>query len=356
MKKAKILCLDGGGIRGIIPATIIQYVEEKAQELTQNPNLRIADLFDFIAGTSTGGILTCLYLTPNYMAGEGQPNAKYTAQEALDLYVKNGYDIFNKSKIRWYNWKTLFNATQYSPHYLEKIAKEKFGDLKFSELLKPALITTYDLKSESTFFFSSREPLSKKREFYVRDVARSTSAAPTYFPPARIKNLADPAHDMINLDGGVFANNPTMCAYAEARDTKEGPIQEPSATNMIILSLGTGGGNLQIKGVNASKSWGLLKWAEHIPDIMMDGSADTVAYQIQSIFNTLGEPKRRQYLRVDVPYQLRKTYSSDMGDASPMNISDLQDAAEATLAIKKAELDQMIRSLVAELETEKAHA
>ncbi|RJE74114.1 patatin-like phospholipase family protein [Reichenbachiella sp. MSK19-1] len=349
MKKVKMLCIDGGGIRGVIPATIIKYVEEKAQQLSNNPDLRIADLFDFIAGTSTGGILTCLYLTPQSENGSTK-TSKYTAEEALSLYVDHGYDIFNRSKIRFYDLKMMFNATQYSPRYLEKVAHDKFGDLKISELAKPALITTYNLQTGSTFFFSSREPKSKNREFYVRDVARSTSAAPTYFPPARIQNLADPKHKMMNLDGGVFANNPTMCAYAEVRDTKEGPIQAPSAENMIILSVGTGGGHLKINGVNKSKGWGLLKWAQHTPDIMMDGSADTVAYQIQSIFNTLGKKGRHQYLRVDVPDELRDSYSADMGDASPNNIMNLQKAALESLnhSIEHKGLDKFIELLVKE--------
>ncbi|MCV9386343.1 patatin-like phospholipase family protein [Reichenbachiella ulvae] len=354
MKKVRILSLDGGGIRGIIPATIMCYVEKKAQEITDNPNLRIADLFDFSAGTSTGGILTCLYLCPGEDP-EG-PISKFTAEEALDLYVKYGYDIFNKSKVKWYDLKMMFDATQYSPRVLEKLAKERFGDKRLSQLLRPALITTYNLKTESTFFFSSREPESKKRDFYLRDVARSTSAAPTYFPPAKIKNLADPNQQMINLDGGVFANNPTMCAYAEVRDSKFGSLKEPSAKNMQILSIGTGGGNLKIKGVNDSQKWGILKWAENIPNIMMDGSADTVAYEIQSIFNSLESKElKEQYLRVDVPVELRDSYSSDMADASSKNIRKLQLAAEQTLKLQKPALDQLIGLLVEELKTEKAH-
>ncbi|PIB35594.1 hypothetical protein BFP72_09415 [Reichenbachiella sp. 5M10] len=344
MKKVKVLSLDGGGIRGIIPATFIKYVEEKAQEITNNPKLRVSDLFDFISGTSTGGILSCIYLTPD----TDGVSAKYSAADALNFYLEHGYGIFNQSKVKNYSIKRLFNATQYSPKYLEKVAKETFGDLKLRQLLKPAMITTYNLQTESTFFFSSREPESKKREFYVRDVARSTSAAPTYFPPAKIKNLVDPAHNMINLDGGVFANNPTMCAYAEVRDTKEGPIQAPSAQDMMILSVGTGGGNLKIGGVSRSKEWGILKWAENVPNIMMDGSADTVAYQIQSIFNTLSKKGQKQYLRVDVPNDLRNSYSSDMADASPDNIRKLQQAAQESLehSIHHEGLDEFIEMLV----------
>ena len=93
-KKVRILSLDGGGIRGIIPATIIQYAEAYLQK--KRPGTTIADHFDFIAGTSTGGILTGIYLAPQK---EDNTKAKFSATEALKFYVDNGYDIFNASKI-----------------------------------------------------------------------------------------------------------------------------------------------------------------------------------------------------------------------------------------------------------------
>ena len=83
MKKVRILSLDGGGIRGIVPAIVIQYVEEKLIEITKNTNARIADYFDLIVGTSTGGILSCFYLTPNPESGNDLPSSKYTAAKAL---------------------------------------------------------------------------------------------------------------------------------------------------------------------------------------------------------------------------------------------------------------------------------
>ena len=136
------------------------------------------------------------------------------------------------------------SAVKFYPRNLEKLLHEKLGDLKMSELIKPCLITTYNMAQKSSFFFTSIEDTAK-REFFVHDVLRSTSAAPTYFPPAKIKNLATgpqketSCNSMINLDGGVFANNPTMCAYAEARNTnfKERAVNEPSATDMHILTM-----------------------------------------------------------------------------------------------------------------------
>ena len=199
-KKVRILSLDGGGIRGIIPATIVNYAEEYLQK--KAPGTSIADHFDFIAGTSTGGILTCLYLAPQ---DEDKGKAKYTAAEALKFYVDEGYTIFNASKQK--NWKRLWglrDATAFSAKNIERLFKENFGDTLLSELIKPCLITTYDMNSKSAFFFTSRED-TREKEFYVRDVTRSTSAAPTYFPPAKIKNRASGAKQVKMIQSGRWS-------------------------------------------------------------------------------------------------------------------------------------------------------
>jgi len=120
---------------------------------------------------------------------------------------------------------------------------------------------------------------------------------------------------------------------------------------MHILSLGTGGGGFELKGKSESQGWNLLKWAKSIPDIMMDGAIDTVAFQMQEIFNTLAEEHRSSYFRLDVPQlededededgvsEMRKRewdkefrdYSADMTDASDENIRKLLAAGEKTL-------------------------
>lgn len=348
-KKVRILSLDGGGIRGIIPATIINYIENYLKE--KKPGTTIANHFDFISGTSTGGILTAIYLTPQ----DGDHNkAKYSASEALDFYVNEGYTIFNSSKIS--NWKRLWglrDATVFNPTNLEHLLQKKFGDLLISALIKPCLITTYNMNTKSSFFFTSSEDTSK-RAFYVREVLRSTSAAPTYFPPAKINNIArdTPASNkltsMINIDGGVFANNPTMCAYAEARNTnfKDRNNNEPSASDMYILSIGTGGGGFKLKNKEKSTKWNLLKWAKTIPDIMMDGSIDTVAFQMNEIYGTLKPTDPGSYMRIDTPKEIQD-YSADMSDASPENIKKLLKAGSKTLEFAKANgLDDFLDGLI----------
>lgn len=351
MKKVRILSLDGGGMRGIIPATVLEYVENKIIEITNNPNVRIADYFDLVAGTSTGGILSAFYLTPSKTLFKEDPISKYKASEALEFYSKYGYKIFNASKnFSWFGLRQLFNAAQYSPKALEKILHKEFQYLNLKDLLKPCIITTYNLQNKNAFFFSSREPMAKNREFYVKDVLRSTSAAPTYFPPAFIENLAN-QKQMINIDGGVFANNPAMCAYSESRATDFGAISYPSAKDMLVLSIGTGGGQFELPTVEKSNNWSILPWATSIPNIMMDGSIETVDYQMKNIFDTLHQKDKFNYKRVDVPKD-KRTYSSDMADASPENINALKKAGKE--AINDAQehreneysLDEFIHQLI----------
>jgi len=331
-KKVRILSIDGGGIRGIIPAVSLKYIEDYLAEKV--PGSRLCDHFDMIAGTSTGGILSGILLAPD----PDEPDRPlYAAADALNFYQQEGYSIFNGSKVS--NWKRLWglhSAVSFSPKRIEQLFEQYFGDTKISQLLRPALITTYDMQRKHAYFFTSREK-TEEREFYLRDVLRSTSAAPTYFPPARISNIAprpDSDKQMINLDGGVFANNPLMCAYAEARNTHFSwrEIDKPTASQMQILSLGTGGGGFELKGKSESQGWNLLKWAKSIPDIMMDGAIDTVAFQMREIFNTLAEEHQDSYFRLDVPEGPDfRNYSADMTDASDENIKKLLSAGEKTL-------------------------
>lgn len=342
-KKIRILSLDGGGIRGIIPATVMVHIEQRLKEFSKNPNARIADYFDIIVGTSTGGILGCYYLVPD---------PKFTAQRALNLYVEKGYEIFNQSKKNGLlGVRQLFDATKYNPKNIERIFKEELGDLKINQLIKPCLITTYDMVRGSSFFFSSRDDQSKW-DFYVRDVLRSTSAAPTYFPPAVIKNLAERNEKlatMVNLDGGVFANNPALCAYAEVRSKKSNEFgYDVKSDKMMMLTIGTGSIPSAYEASKSPGDWGVIKWAKSAPEIMMDGALDTVNYQIKKIFGVEGEKEYNDnFIRVDYPLNLRKKdstgnypYSADMSDASPKNIKDLQRAGALTIELSNKDKDQ----------------
>jgi patatin-like phospholipase/acyl hydrolase len=92
-----ILSIDGGGIKGIIPGMVLVEIEERLKIRTGNPNAYIADYFDFFAGTSTGGILTCLLTCPSK---DDPKKPRFSAKEALNLYIENGSKIFSNKGLK----------------------------------------------------------------------------------------------------------------------------------------------------------------------------------------------------------------------------------------------------------------
>jgi len=287
----KILSIDGGGIRGIIPATVLVELESLLQKETQT-NGKIGDYFDFIAGTSTGGILSCLYLAPD----KTDPNkARFSATDALNLYMENGNEIFDRNIWKQISSLDSLRDEKYSAVELEQLLLKYFGDLQLSQLIKPCLITGYDVRKYQPVFFTQQNANIAKTDYLVRDVARATSAAPTFFQPALPENLDDIPNSTPVVDGGVFANNPTACAFVEA--LRKGRKNEPvRIDDIVILSLGTGSKQSSIT-YNECKDWGLAGWAKPLLGILMDGVAQTVDYQMKTIFSSI--KLENNYLRID---------------------------------------------------------
>jgi patatin-like phospholipase/acyl hydrolase len=321
MKKIKILSIDGGGIRGIIPGVILSYLEKRLQELTKT-TLKIGDFFDMVAGTSTGGILACIYLRP----GENG-KAKYSANDAVRLYQEEGQSIFATTAFeKILKLYTVF-APKYSANHLEEQLRIYFADTKLSELIKPCLITSYEITQRNAVLFTSADANEPFRNFFVRDVARATSAAPTYFPPAHIRSVADEVFSLI--DGGVYANNPSLCAYAEARKTKfnvlfnnETKVDCPTAKNMLIISLGTGTVKKQYHYKDFKRA-GEIKWLEPIIDVLMSASSETVDYQLTKMYQTLDPADQKDYYRIEPGLH---EACSEMDDVSSENLENLKQA------------------------------
>ncbi|MCF6170606.1 MAG: patatin-like phospholipase family protein [Bacteroidales bacterium] len=337
-KLTRILSIDGGGIRGILPGQILVKLEEKLQELDKNKNARIADYFDLIAGTSTGGILTCMYLSPSE---EDPARPRFTAQKAVDLYLDRGDEIFDISF--WQKVRSGAGITdeKYSEKELEEALDDYLGEMKLSELLKPCLVTSYDIKRRKGHFFRSHKAkVDVSYDFLVKEAARATSAAPTYFEVARVKAMDKQVYPLI--DGGVFVNNPTLCAYSEARTWKFDDYRErPMAANMAILSIGTGGTDKSYEYKKA-KDWGALQWIAPIIDIMMSGVAETVDYQLRQIYDAVGKPD--QYIRIDPELG---NANSDMDDASMKNLKALKEAGEKSAGKHEEELTRLAEMLIA---------
>jgi len=307
----KLLSIDGGGIRGIIPATILADIEHRT-------NRPAASMFDLMAGTSTGGIIS---LVLSRDGGGGVP--KYRAQDLVDMYVNRGPEIFSRSF--WHGVSSVagFTEEKYSQCPLEKILKEYFDDVPLGHALTKVLVSSYEIETRSPFFFKSWRDESKA--VLMRDAARATSAAPTYFEPAQFQVAGQ---ELALIDGGVFVNNPAMSAYSEARRLF------PEETAFLIVSLGTGQLTRPIPFEEA-KDWGKVQWALPILSVVFDGVSAAVDYQLRQI---LGE----QFFRFQTTLD---TANDDMDDASPANLAALKCEASRIIETQRAEIDRVCQLL-----------
>lgn len=332
-KQIRILSIDGGGIRGIIPGLILVHLEKRLQEKTNDPQARIVNYFDFFAGTSTGGILVLLLLCPG---PDGRP--LFTAQQAVDLYLQRGSGIFTITTLKKMQSLLGFADEKYPHAELEKVLKEYFNDIKLSQLLKPCIITSYEIEKRYAHFFTQHDAKANEGyDFLIRDVARATSAAPTYFETARIRSVAGETYTLI--DGGVFANNPALCAFGEASEIfkEEKPV---SIEDMVMLSLGTGEVEKKYTYDQARK-WGAVGWIKPVIDIMMSGVSETVEFQLSQIFASLG--RSDQYLRISP--ELGKA-SPDLDNTTAANLFALQEAGLYSAKINSGRIDSLVDCLI----------
>lgn len=327
----RILSIDGGGIRGILPGQILVELEMKLQHFSGDPDKRLADYFDMIAGTSTGGILTCLYLYPD----EKKPSRPlFTATDAVNLYLENGGGIFKESTIRIDGLR----QEKYPVAAIETLLKKYFKNTRLSELLKPCLITSYNIYARSTHFFAQHDAKQKKaHDFYLHDVARGTSAAPTYFEPAAVTSLSGITYPVV--DGGVFASNPALCAYAEARE-KFKPSKKGERMDMFMLSIGTGS-KKESYAYDKAKGWGKLGWVKPVLDIMLSGASETVDFQLKHVFDAIDCGDNYYRINPDIGRA-----SIEMDDASEGNLKALKEAGIAAALKYDQELNDIAAYLV----------
>ena len=301
----RVLSIDGGGIRGIIPALVLAHLEKQ----TGQP---ASELFDLMVGTSTGGILA---LALCLQGEERQP--LLGAKRMVALYERHGAEIFEQSL--WRKLRTVGGIFEeaYSHKALEAVLETYFGDRTMAECGVPAMVTSYDIQNRRTVFMKSWHP--DHAALLCSEAARATSAAPTYFEPANLQ-WADENRTLI--DGGVYMNSPAVSAYAEAR--KLFP-DEPIA----MLSLGTGELTRPIPYEEA-RTWGSALWVMSLLDCMFDGVSKAADHQMRLF---LGD----QYLRLQTPLNYA---SDDMDDASKGNIRNLKQTARELIRHQQSALIQ----------------
>jgi predicted acylesterase/phospholipase RssA len=319
-----ILSIDGGGIRGVIPAVVLTVLVEKLA--AKGKTLPLHRYFHLIAGTSTGAIIAAGLTCPK----PGQPERPAAdPQTLLDLYTRRGPEIFDKGLL---DLGGFFNEL-YSANPLEQILQEILGtEAEIKDALSKVVITAYDIQARRAMFLSNVD--QDHERFLFWQAVRGSSAAPTYFEPAQVKDLSDPGSTITLVDGGVFANDPSMAAYVEG-------CKLGWSGDIVMLSLGTGSSRHPISYAQA-KGWGKLGWiaagdGSPIISVMMQGQASTASYQVDRLLNpnlrtfdgaaTKVTEKNRSklaYFRVDGLLKPGTKPNDALDDVTPANIAALE--------------------------------
>jgi patatin-like phospholipase/acyl hydrolase len=270
MPTVTVLAIDGGGIRGLIPAAFLDRLEKRTGRA-------VSGLFDYVAGTSTGGILAL-------GLGLARPGGErpYSATELMALYQAEGRNIFHRSLLHALATLGGLNGSRYPEDGVDDVLRRYFEGMRLGDARTNVMVTAYEIEMRCPFFFRSwqaRAPeTSRSHDYEAWHVARSTSAAPTFFPPHRAVALDGRIYALI--DGGVYANNPAVCAWVEAHDRHPG-------AEVLVVSLGTGNENRPVRFEDA-RDWGLAGWAPHLIDIIFDGVSDTGDVELDEMLNTQG--------------------------------------------------------------------
>lgn len=267
MSKFQILAIDGGGMRGLFPAGILARLEEAH-------GIKVANCFDLIVGTSTGGIIAL-------GLGKG-----FSPAEIESFYLDKGPRIFAGADSVLRSIAHLMEA-KFDSAPLQRELQACFGATLLGESRKRLVVTSYDMENDDVRLMkTSHHPrLRNDYKLPMWQVALATSAAPTYFSACRaIRNTR-------LVDGGVWANNPTMVGLTEAVSLLNVPLAD-----IRILSIGTSW-ELKHRSDDLDQA-GKLGWKSEIVDVMFRSQSHAAVKQAQLLLDT---PDQQRVLRLDFP-------------------------------------------------------
>ncbi|HUX13343.1 MAG TPA: patatin-like phospholipase family protein [Spirochaetia bacterium] len=325
-----ILSVDGGGIRGLMPVRVLDEIRRRLE--ASGSRTPLAGLFDLVAGTSAGAIVA-LGITVTNPAGE----PRYTPRDILELYERRGTEIFPVSFRSMLQTAVQAVRFKYAPTGLCRVLSETFGDATLRDAASYLLITSFDTEAMQPHCMKhlpERCEPSDRSNYRMRDAARASSAAPTYFPPARISPIGDPNRQFTLVDGAVFANNPAGLAFVEATKIF------PDESEFVVFSLGTGDPQ-QGYSYGEIRRWGYVEWVNPakgfpIGAIMSAGQSEAVSHQLRRIGGV-------RYIRINTPLN---GCSPAIDDAGPKNIDCLRRQSDVMISSHDAEIDQICRILV----------
>ncbi|KAF5182201.1 Patatin-like protein, partial [Thalictrum thalictroides] len=272
---------------------------------------RLADYFDVISGTSTGGLVTAMLTAPN---ANNRPI--FAAKDITPFYLENCPQIFPQKRNGLFSAVTKLYTSAMGPKYdgvyLHNLLKEKLGELRLSQTLTNVAIPTFDIKRLQPTIFSTYEvKRDSTLDARLCDICIGTSAAPTYLPAYSFNNYSDKkekTREFNLVDGGVTANNPALVALTEITKQVQNenpdffPIKPMDYGRFLVISLGTGSPKTEEKyNADMAAKWGVLGWltasgSTPLIDVFTQSSGDMVDYHLSVAFQALKSEKN--YLRI----------------------------------------------------------
>ncbi len=327
LRPIRILSLDGGGIRGLIPALVLKELSDRMRRYGREKPLHRC--FDLIAGTSTGGLIALALSLPQ----SGTRTPALSIEDIVRMYREDGTKIFPPWKFSTLHSVAHAFREKYDIENFDSFLGPTFADITLQDALTDLLITSFDVERNTPFFFKRRRGRDDDTNFLMSDVAKATAAAPTYFDPAIIHEAENPARSYCMVDGAVYANNPAMVGYIE------GLKLYGRMRRFQIISLGTGRASRERTRDDIS-SWGFFDWISPMRGaplfgIISAGQAESVDYQLTKLSGV-------EYLRINGFFDGPRP---DIDDASEENIARLSETAARIISNYDNALEKLARTL-----------
>jgi uncharacterized protein len=327
----RILSVDGGGIRGLIPALVLQALEARLRK--RRPDAALVDYFHLVAGTSTGGLIALGLTAPT----------RLDSGKLVDLYRDRGPEIFKRSLGQKLSTVWGWTGPKYRADALRAVLTDELGAARLAEALRELVVVSYDMAAPGPRFFKRWQALgAPERDLPMVEVGLATAAAPTYFPAVGLDSGA-------LVDGGVFAANPTVAAVVEALKRTTDPPAPLVPQDLLVLSLGTGR-HVDRYSEREVRGWGRLGWiwprasGPALLEAIFDGQSRAADHWAHMLLNhepgqQPDEPMGRgpRYWRLEP--ELPRAFALD--DASDATLRVLSSAAEQLIEDRAAELDAL---------------
>jgi len=328
-----VLSIDGGGVRGVIPARILQEIEERAGK-------PIVELFDLVGGTSTGAIIGGCLLAPD---PKNPSKPRYTAKETLSFYHKLAGKVF--PEMRFKGIRKLSSGALYDPKPLEDGLKAHFGELKMKDMLTHFLIPVADIKNfQPVWITHLKGQKDNSKEGWdsmpLRDAIRAATSAPTYFPARYYETTPneetpDVKYRHALIDGGFFGGNAMQHLLAQAQK------MAPPDAEIIVVHIGTGSveNSMSPEEFNAHGPLGLISNANG--NILM---SLVIKMSIRDCENDMRDEIGERFFNFDdsiVPKKNPDGPSISMDDAREDNLKRLEKHAEKIIKDHSSEIDRL---------------